>query len=192
VFGAIVPMIQSYCKVTTYFSIASVGSVINYVGYFFLGFLLRDYKVGKLGSILLLLLFLFGFFLTAYGTYYITVIKNKGVFVDFFYNYLSVNVLVMSISMFVLAKSTHIFDWLNNHPLSNQLVATIASAVPGIYFVHALVLAILKQGLLGITINETMYGPAIGIPLFALILFIISLMIVMLIRNIPVLKRIVS
>ncbi|MBN1604792.1 MAG: acyltransferase family protein [Chitinispirillaceae bacterium] len=190
VFGSVLPMVQSCCGATTFFSAVTSESVINYIGYFIIGSTLREYSAGRKMSVLLLVLFFISFFLTAYGTYYMTVIRNGGVFSDCFYDYFSVNVLIMSVSIFILVKSCRIFNSINLSWSSRHL-STVASAVPGVYFIHALVLAILKKGLLGITMSETVFGPVIGIPLFASVIFVVSLAIVLLVRSIPVVKRIV-
>jgi surface polysaccharide O-acyltransferase-like enzyme len=190
VFGAVLPMAQSCWGAATFFSFATSESVFNYIGYFIIGSALREYSAGRIMSAFLLVLYFTSVFVTAYGTYHATVIKNRGVFSDCFYNYYSVNVFIMSVTVFLLIKSSTIFDRIN-YSWSTRLVSTVASAVPGIYFIHALVLAVLKQGLLGISINETLFGPAFGIPLFASVIFVVSLAIVLLVRSIPVLKRIV-
>jgi len=189
-FGIVLPMLQSCFMFTSYFSFVTTGNVISYLGYFLLGFLLREYAAGKVVRFFFIVLFLLGFFLTACGTFYFTVIRNGGVFSDCFYNYYSVNVLLMSVSIFIFAKSSPVPDWIKNTRSSN-LITTIASAIPGIYLIHALVLALLKRGLPGIMMNETMYGPAVGIPLFTIVIFFISCIIVLLIRSIPILKHIV-
>jgi surface polysaccharide O-acyltransferase-like enzyme len=97
--------------------------------------------------------------------------------------------MVMAVCIFILVKSS-IFDWNNNH-WSSSLITMLAACVPGIYFVHALVLALLKRGWLGSTLDEAIYGPAFGIPLFALASFVFSLIIVIPIRLIPIVRCIV-
>ena len=53
---------------------------------------------------------------------------------------------------------------------------------------HAFVIAVFKQGLLGFTFSERSLTPAIGIPVFTLAVFTVSLLITQILRLIPVLK----
>ena len=187
-FGSVLPFAEDCCNLDTFFSIGVSNTVLNYVGYFLLGYLLRDYKAGALMILILCFLFLLAWTVTAYGTFYTTVILNNGgEFIHFFYDYYSVNVLIMSVSVYIIVKSISI-PWAGNFRFGRYLIITIAACTPGIYLVHALVLAVLKRGMAGIILSETSYHPAIGIPIFALAIFAGSFLVVIIITRIPLLK----
>lgn len=180
---SIVPLLQEYFGLNFYFSNGSAYSPYNYLGYFFLGFLLKDITLSIKETFLLLLFFFTGLFLTALGTYDLTVVQGDGQFEPFFYNYYSPNVFLMTFSIYLLVK---------NIPLQNSgeagIIPRVASCVPGIFLVHAMTIAVYKQGMLGFMLNETMYQPALGIPLFSLAVFGASLFVVAIIKMIPGLK----
>jgi hypothetical protein len=63
--------------------------------------------------------------------------------------------------------------------------------VPGIYLIHAMLIEVAKDGLLGFTFSQTTLHPALGIPAFASGIFLSSLAIVLTIKMIPGLRCIV-
>ena len=182
IFGSIIPLFQSCCNLHTYFTMGEYMSVFNYVGYFLLGYVLRGVKLKWIQAVLFLLLFVLGFVISAYGTYYLMFQKNENRFLDSFYQYFSANVMAMSISIYLLFKSIPF-------PTSaGGIIRSVGACVPGIYFIHAMIIAILKRGMLGITFSDRNFYPVVGIPLFALVVFVISFFIIQIIRLIPGLK----
>ncbi|NLG17642.1 MAG: acyltransferase family protein [Fibrobacter sp.] len=181
IFCSILPMLEIICGFQTILSIGSTVSFINYAGYFFLGYFLHDIKLKPVYLPFLFLLFALGFLATAYGTFYLSIIKGNGTFSGVFYEYYTVNVLAMSVSVFLIIKSIPVFQ------VSSRGILTgiIAACVPGIYFVHAIVIAVFKRNLLGFTLSESSLRPSIGIPVFALAVFGISLVITQIIKIIP-------
>ncbi|MFP4013819.1 MAG: acyltransferase [Chitinispirillaceae bacterium] len=182
--ASILPLLQEYFDLNFYFSNGSAYSPYYYLGYFFLGFLLRDITLSAKETLLHLFFFFTGLFLTALGTYDLTIVQGDGQFEPYFFNYYSPNVFLMAFSIYLLIKSI---------PFQNSgkagIISWAASCVPGIFLVHAIVIAVYKQGMLGFTLSETMYRPAVGIPLFSLAVFGASLFIVTVIKLIPGLKH---
>jgi surface polysaccharide O-acyltransferase-like enzyme len=182
--GSILPMAESFFDFETYFSRGANPSLLNYVGYFVLGYLLRD-KVLVRGKTALFGLFFLAFLMTAYGTYHITVIRKGGEFDGLFYEYFSINVFLMALPLYLIGKSFKPPAFLQRFEERLGLVSLLAACVPGIYLIHPLVLSVFKRGMLGFSFDQTTLYPAIGIPLFAVAVFAVSFLIVLLIRQIP-------
>ncbi len=181
IFCSALPMLEMICGFQTILSTGNTISFINYAGYFFLGYFLYDIKLRPVYLPFLLLLFALGFLATAFGTFYLSIIKGNGTFSGIFYEYYTINVLAMSISVFLIMKSIPAFQLSS----TGFLTETIAPCVPGIYFVHAIVIAVFKRDLLGFTFSESTLGPPIGIPVFALAVFTVSFIITQIIKLIP-------
>ena len=202
--ASLLPIIDKPFEFTTYFTPDMDDySPIRLSGYFLLGYALRTWHARSRWTLAgLVFLFLLGGITTVLGTYFMS--KATGKFHPFFYKYFSVTVVTMTLSLFLFVKSilhTHkeITEdgeeriYLN----SPELLQRIGMSVFGAYLVHALVLEVLRDGLLGFTINHTsafgMEMPLeIGIPVFAVSIFIASLVPVFIIRSIPVIRDIVT
>ncbi len=186
-FATVLPVIQTFWGDRSYPSDTDLNSAPYYIGYFILGYVLRDVHLGKKFIFVLALVFTLGLLVTAYGTYYLTVVQNNGIFNDLFYHYFSFNVVLMSIAVFLLIKSVNY----GNRGVSATIVRNLAVCVPGIFLIHAIVIAILNRGYLGFTLTQSTINPAAGVPVFAIIVFAVSLLIVFVIRKIPLLRYIV-
>jgi hypothetical protein len=130
----------------------------------------------NLTHISLLLIFI-GLFITVFCTYQISKLNSK--FSELFYNYLSPNIILLSIGIFLLFKNMKF----NNFHI-NKFLGIISKYSYGIYLIHVFVLFFLnKIGLNGIFIN-----PLIGIPFVTLICFFISFGIIYFLNKIKFLK----
>ena len=110
---------------------------------------------------------------------YIVAIKTDLKTGMYFYGYLSISVIPMSISLMYLLKT-----W--NKPILNASITKKLSILTlGIYLIHPILLE---------TINDTQYNvlsfhPIISIPVVAFIIFIVSLGMSWLIYQVPYLRR---
>src|SRR3972149_6991597 len=190
---ALVPVltfIESWFDITTYISPGAGNTIFKFTGYFILGWMLRDFEARPATKILLVLFFLTGLFITAYGTYLTTIVRSNGQFKDLFYEYWSFNVFMMSVSIFLLGKGMKLAIF-SRYEYGRKALHVTAACVPGVYLVHAVVLAAARRGLLGIELTPDMMDPFVGIPVFALVVFAASLLIVFIVKNLPVIKYIV-
>ncbi|MBE7415883.1 MAG: acyltransferase family protein [Deltaproteobacteria bacterium] len=180
--------IESWFGVATYLTPGAGNSIFNFVGYFVLGWMLRDLDLTPRKKPLFLFLFLLGLFITAYGTYIASVIMDNGRFNGIFYEYFSFNVLMMSVSVFLLGKGLRLSSLSGNPGYFGRLIRLTAACVPGIYLVHAVFIAVAKRGMLGFRFTPDLMDPFIGIPVFALGIFLASLSVVMVIKALPLVK----
>jgi surface polysaccharide O-acyltransferase-like enzyme len=191
VFGSLLPTIESLFSIETYMSIDTPSSIFYYTGYFVLGYLLRSVHLKRRWLILLVLLFITAFIFTVYGTYYLTVKVKDGQLTEALYEYYSVNVLIMSIPVFLITKSVRWPDILIECKTVQFLFHSLALCIPGIYLVHAIVISVFKGNMLQIMDIDKVFNPWIGIPLFATFVLIVSFCIVYVIRQVPGFKNLV-
>ena len=190
ILGSALPFIESWFNIQTYSSTGTSNSIFKFLGYFMLGHFLRDLRLTT-GQVLLFVLLFFGsLFITAYGTYYATVLRNRGVFDGIFYEYYSFNVIGMAVAIYVIGKSVSPPAFLLNAEEKLGLVSTVAACVPGIYLIHAMFIEIAKKGMLGFRFSQDTLQPALGIPVFALAIFTASLLVVLIIRQLPLIRHI--
>lgn len=150
---------------------------LTYVPFFFLGYFIRqdNHYPSKL---LLWGIFVTSFILTFLGCYVVAVKVGLAAGL-YFYGYLSVTVIPMSISLMYILKA-----W--NKPLLSAYFAKQLSILTlGVYLIHPIILEV---------INYMQYGamsfhPIISIPVIAFVVFAVSTGIALIIYKIPYLKR---
>jgi surface polysaccharide O-acyltransferase-like enzyme len=155
----------------------------QYIGYLVLGYYLsiKEFKL-KINTIRIIsiLLFFTGCLITVFGTYFLSV--KQGYFAEFFYDYLTPNILVSTIGIFLFVKS---LCTIRENKFS-VIVSFIDKYSYGIYLVHVLVLTFLyKIGMTAYFIN-----PIIGIPLTALLCLGVSTLIILILSKLPLGKYI--
>jgi surface polysaccharide O-acyltransferase-like enzyme len=186
--GSVLPTVESLFNIRTYLSTGTSNSIFKFLGYFILGYALRDFRLRPPKLILYIFIFIVGFLITAYGTYILTVRQDPGTFDETFYEYFSFNVFLMAASVYLIGKSIKLPDFLLNIERKKELFHTAAACVPGIYLIHAMMIEISKKGLLGFTFSQDTLHPAIGVPAFALGIFFSSLIVVLAVKKVPVLR----
>lgn len=191
VMAVVLTFIESWSGVRTYISIGTENSIFKFAGYFALGWMLKDVTLKNAAKALFFLLFLLGLSITAYGTYHVTILRGNGEFSDIFYEYFSFSVFFMSVSIFLLAKSISPPAFFDRPGGRHRVLSLVAASVPGIYLVHAMLIAVAKRGMLGFVFTPDMMGLYLGIPVFALGILLASLSVVIIIRALPIIKYIV-
>ncbi|WP_034057491.1 acyltransferase [Lacinutrix jangbogonensis] len=154
-----------------YFPKIPLTNFTGYIGYLVLGYYLSNFKLKyKYTPIIFIIL---GITITIYGTYYIT--QNKGEFAGYFYGYLTPNVALSSIGIFLTLK---------NISIKNKMIKAIISFLNnhsfGIYLAHILILTLINK--LGISWEFT--TPVISIPITSLICISLSSLTIFLLRKI--------
>ena len=152
---------------------------LSYVPYFFLGHLIREDK-NNYSTTFLWMVFLVSSVLTAIGCYFIGIRQglNSGLY---FYSYVSITVIPMSISILYLLKS-----W-NKPIISRKVTKTLAALTLGVYLIHPIFLEILS--LYGY--SATKYNPLWSVPAITVLVSVLSLCLTYLISKINYLNRII-
>ena len=155
--------------------------VDGYIGYFILGYYLNKFPM-RLKAYWLYLMFGLGYIYTASVTIYLT-IETGGRASLFWYEYLTINVLMMAISLFLLAKQS-----LNNTPL--PAVLSVFNRVSlGVYLIHPFLMKYVFQDTF-----RTVYKVTTGawpIIINYSLTFVSSFIIVYLLSKVPFIKKIV-
>ena len=151
----------------------------GYLGYPILGYYLAHQVQLKQSNLKIGLFIIIGTLITVIGTYFMS-LYHKGLS-TVFYGFLSPNVLLTAIGIFLLAKQSSI-----NHTTLNLFVKTIAKYSYGIYLSHIFVLMHLAK----FNIKWDLIHPAIGILTTSALCLIISLFITFTLHKIPYGKHI--
>jgi surface polysaccharide O-acyltransferase-like enzyme len=137
---------------------------------------------------------LIGIALTALSTY-LMMLYGPDQRMYFFQEYLSPTVIFTSIMAFLLllsVKPPSSSQQIAQPSILSRLFKTISENTLGVYFVHVIVIETIQLGLLGFMLNSEILNPILAVPLLMVITLFISLGIILLLKNIPGLKKIVT
>ncbi len=162
-----------------------------YFGYFFLGYLLKDYLPPRRVILISAFIVLLGSIYVAFSSYYMA-LNNQGVYSNYPGDYLHPVVVAASIALFIILRSIGEIDfWQRSERFCNNL-KIIGDASFGIYLIHVCLLELLRIPIWGaggsITDFFFIFTPA-GIPLLAFVACGLSFVIVIGLRRIPFIRR---
>jgi surface polysaccharide O-acyltransferase-like enzyme len=110
----------------------------------------------------------------------------------FFFDYLTANVIVASIALFMLLSRFNA-DWPgSNHPRASRVVHAISKNTLSIYLFHIIILESLQRGFFGFKLSLTMINPVIGVPLITIVTFFITFGLILFMKKVPVLKKLIG
>jgi len=162
----------------------------GFVGYFVLGYYLKDVVLSPKQWWIAPFTALVGVLITQVGTYYL-VQSNNGVFDDFYLNNLSLNIMLVATSLFLMLKSLPYEQFFIKHPRLKAAVINLSSYSFGIYFVHVMIMEMLASGQFGFRLEPVSFNPLLAIPVTTLVTFVLSLIVVAILKQIPLVKYIV-
>jgi surface polysaccharide O-acyltransferase-like enzyme len=182
---AVVPLLSLFVD---YSLNNNVFLLTGYVGYFLLGLYLLKVRLRKAvlfaGSLL-------GFVWTAVGTYLITA-SIGGSQQYFFYDNLSLGVILASVTLFLLLSAMPYSKVQERFPKLSRLLHFISINSLGIYLFHFMVLETLQRGYLGIKISLTTINPIVEIPLLTVVTLVICLLVLYPLKKIPLIKKVIG
>jgi surface polysaccharide O-acyltransferase-like enzyme len=165
----------------------------GYIGYLVLGYYLSvkefkpkyntiQYNTIQYNTIRIIAISLFfiGFLITAFGTYFLSV--KYGKVVKSLCDYLTPNVLISSVGVFLFIKSLGSV----RGKIFSAIINFIDKYSYGIFLVHILGLKIVSK----IGVNAYFVHPIIGIPFTAFLCLIVSGLIIFVVRKLPLGKYI--
>jgi len=152
---------------------------LSYIPFFFLGYLIRTDECNH-SKFILWIVFVVSFILTAVGCYVVASRKSLDAGL-YFYNYLSITVVPMSVSVMYLLKSWTL-------PIGNvALTRKLSLLTLGVYLIHPVILETIQH----LGYGPLIFYPAISIPLITIIVFCLSLICAWLIYKIRYLSCII-
>jgi surface polysaccharide O-acyltransferase-like enzyme len=175
---------------TTFALSINVFVLTGYVGYFVLGTYLLTVKIRRR---ILAAFTLLGLALTAVGTYALAA-TGIGLDMYFFQQYFSPTVLLGSVMLFML-----LLTFKPSTPqaktgpyIKDRLIKILGENTLAIFFVHVIVLETIQNGYLGFAINRANLDPVFEVPLISMIVLFVSLGIVLLLKQVPYLKKLIG
>jgi len=179
---SLVPLVSdiTHYKVPNYIPMMS-----GYIGFLIMGYLLSNLQISKMTFYMSVLFSIFSTLLTIFGTIYLSEKSNE--FISTFYHYSSISTIIQVAAYFIFLK--YISEkFILNFTKTTSYIYLISFASLGIYLVHPIILYLLKE--IGIyALNG--YDPLYMVPLTAIVTYICSFIIVLLMQQIPLLKQIV-
>ncbi len=167
---------------------ANVFLLWGWAGYYFVGICLINVRLRK--SILYSMVIL-GYLWAILGTY--LVVGNAGEqFSKYFYDSFSVNVMAISIALFLVFSQISPQKVVSRFPRANRLIRLISLNTLPIYLFHMIVLETLQKGYLGFKISVTTMNPIFEIPFLTLIALFICLGVLTPLKKIPYLGRVIG
>ncbi|WP_158839960.1 acyltransferase [Polaribacter sp. L3A8] len=164
-------IIYSIPYLKTYLPNIPLTNFSGYIGYLVLGYFLSNLTIKN--KYIPVLFIIIGTTITIWGTHYLTHKNNK--FSEYLYEYLTPNVLISSIGVFLFFKNLII-----KNKIIKNLILFLSNQSFGIYLVHILILILLNK----IGINWKFSNPLISIPVTSIICFFISSLTIYLLRKI--------
>ncbi len=164
--------------INTLFKNFNINLVLGFASYFILGYYLNETEISKKHRKIIYALGVIGLIFTILLNLFAS--KNAGKSLEVFYSANSVNVLLMSMAIFVWFKyNTKGSDRLN------KVIIKLSKYSFGAFLVHIFVLQILH--VLGI--QSTSFHPVLSVPSITIFTTIISYLISFVLNKIPVIKK---
>ncbi len=187
--ASVLPMAQRLLGIETWYSPERENSPLMLVGYFVAGSLLVRWKLPRWTGRVAATVAAAAFVITAALTYMLTAAAG-GEYQPLFYEYYSLNVVVMSVALFAFVAHRGDRRTGDAAERAARRWRAMSKRVFGIYLVHVAVLDILKQGVLGFTLNETTGHPIVAVPVLAVVTFAVSAGVAMIFERVPVARRV--
>lgn len=191
----IIPRTTEFLKLLNIPSVTAIAKSINevtsdmnfhltlgYVFYFVLGYYLATYDISVNTQRIIY----------TYGpiSYVVTVVLSKwhsnqiGKASSYFYSDMSINVLLMTVCVFVFGK--YVLSKINLSDKTLKIVLHLSKCSFGIYLVHVLIMDQLNKRL---NFNTMSYSPILSVILVTTVVFILAYAVSAILNRIPVLKK---
>ena len=174
---------------------SNVFTLTGYVGFFVLGTYLSTVQIRRKTLAVFILL---GVASTAVGTYVMAATVG-GSQMYFFQQYFSPTVILTSVAVFLLLFTVkppnapkENDDTVAKVSAGNKLIQLISHNTLGIFFIHVMVMETIQLGYLGFTINRNTINPIIEVPIMTVIGLFVSLVIILILKRVPYLKRLIG
>lgn len=166
---------------------------LGYIGFYILGYYLSRYRVPWIGRIYPLALLMLP--LTAIGTWLYS--RYGGTYVNTLFVYFSPNVVIITFAWFVFLKTRDWSGFAARFPRLHEGVTRFADRSFGVYFVHVLLIDLLKNGYLwGIRVTPTVFfnhpvHPVPGAFIQAVLVVAMSYLLVRALLAIPGVRKVI-
>ena len=173
--GSIATLFQN---INTIFHNFHLDFVFGLSSYFILGFYLNKTDMTKKHRMIIYILGVIGFMLTVLLN--LLASQNAGKSSETFYGATTVNVLLMSVAVFVWFK----YNAKGNNKL-NEIIIKLSKYSFGAFLVHIFILKVLHA----FGIHSASFHPVLSVPAITLLTTIVSYLISLVLNKIPVIKK---
>lgn len=183
---AVIPIVNSLAGFNLNGNVFTIG---GWIGYFALGTYLQGAKVR---ASILYLFFSLGLAWTVLSTWIMNFTLQSTTRYNFFIDDLAPNVIIASVALFLILGKFRA-DWPGRqHPRINKVAHAISTNTLPIYLFHVIILESLQKGFFGFKLSLTVMNPIIEIPLITAATFLITLGLVLLMKKVPILRRLIG
>lgn len=182
---AVVPLLGLF---SAYRLNSNVFLLTGWIGYFLLG---AYFLKGRVRSIVLYALLLFGLTWTIIGTYLIVGTIGERVS-HFFHDGYSFSMIGESVALFLLLASVPPNVLEERFPRGNRVLQLISQNTIPIYLFHVMVLEALQKGFSGFQISLSTMNPVLEVPLLTVVTLLICLIVIYPLKKIPFVKKLIG
>lgn len=165
-------------NINTVFKNFNINIVVGFVAYFVLGFYLNKTEINKKHRTIIYVLGVAGLALTTF--FNLLASENAGKSLEVFYGGTTLNVLFMSVAIFVWFKYNA-----KGTEMLNKIIVKLSKYSFGAFLVHIFIL----QCLNAIGIQSTTFHPVLSIPAITIFTTVVSYLISLVLNKIPVIKK---
>lgn len=165
---------------------------INYVGYFVMGYYLRDITLNNYQLNIAMITVAICILFNQTVTYFLTV-NAEGRYVNYFFDYSAFSVMLLTISLFLTLKSLPYDRIFKSLPFLKNPITILGEYSFGVFLVHFILLNSIRSGHFfdGFRLSALSFHPFIAVPLLSLLTIIGSVGIVGVMRRIPIVREVV-
>jgi len=182
--AVVIPLIHTFTAFD-YYPVIFVFT--DWAGYFLLGIYLLKTKMRRSMTYLAVA---FGLLVAIVGDWLLTATAGETA-TGFFHGYLSFNMIIASAVLFLILVGIPRTRVESGNGVVNRVVHWVGQNTLPIFLVHIIVLESLQLGLLGFTFPYT-YNLIVDVPFLAFVTFVLTVVIVYLLKKIPYLKRFIG
>jgi surface polysaccharide O-acyltransferase-like enzyme len=157
------------------------------IGYFLLGIYLLSANFSRKTAITAAVLGILG---TVLGDWVVTGTAGQQ-YTGYFHNYMSATTIIASVAIFfLLLKATP--NRLQSHCKISRVMHWVSQNTLDIYLIHIIVLVALTNRVFGVFLNTLTYIPLIDVPIYTVLVFVISAFLVFMLKKIPYVKKLIG
>ncbi len=164
--------------VSAWVSKLSMNMLVGYLGYFLLGYYIKNYGIAKKARVVLYIAALLGLIYSCVGT--VLQSRINGIYDETLFGASSWNILVLSAAVFTMCAT------MKERESCPKVISNVARYSFVIYMVHPFFLE--KLNLLGITTIS--FNCIVSIPVLTLLIFVCSYIVAAIIDKIPVINKV--
>ena len=165
-------------SINTVFKNFNVNMILGFVSYFILGFYLNKTEISKKHRTIIYILCVIGLILTIWLN--LLASENAGKSLEVFYSATSINVLLMSMAIFVWFKYN-----VKGNDKFNKVIIKLSKYSFGAFLVNIFILQVLHA----FGIQTTSFHPVLSVPAITIFTAIASYLISFVLNKIPVIKK---